>query len=208
MSALLPLFPLQLVVFPRNSLPLHIFEERYKEMIGEAIRDRSEVGIVRASDDGVANTGCSVFVENVVTRYPDGRLDIVTEGYRRFEISSLDQERSFLRGTVDYFDDDLEDGPPRELRERAIERYRELAASGEPRAQSEPNCDDSQLSFQLAQAIPDLNFQDRLLRSRSETERLHSVCEFFEQYLPRVRYSVKMRQLAPRNGFGHKIAGV
>jgi Lon protease-like protein len=63
-SRLLPLFPLQVVVFPRTPLPLHIFEERYKEMVGGAIRDNSEFGIVLAKDGGIVNAGCTVTVEN------------------------------------------------------------------------------------------------------------------------------------------------
>src|SRR3954452_15477343 len=81
---LLPLFPLSLVVFPRTRLPLHIFEERYKEMIGIAIREESEFGIVLAKDEGIVNAGCTVKVERVLHRYPDGRMDILTMGQRRF----------------------------------------------------------------------------------------------------------------------------
>src|SRR5438067_2796119 len=73
---LIPLFPLQLVVFPRTRLPLHIFEERYKEMVGNAIRDDSEFGIVLAKDEGIVNAGCTVIVDKVLEMYPDGRMDI------------------------------------------------------------------------------------------------------------------------------------
>ena len=134
MPELLPLFPLQLVVFPRTSLPLHIFEDRYKEMVGEAIRDHTEIGIVLAKEDGIVNAGCTVYVDKILTRYPDGRLDIVTQGFRRFELLDLNQERSFLRGNVEFFDDDLEADPAPELKQTAIARYRELEAAGEKRA--------------------------------------------------------------------------
>ena len=80
---LVPLFPLQIVVFPRTRLPLHIFEERYNEMVGDAIRDGSEFGIVLAKDDGVVNAGCAVRVEKVLQMFPDGRMDVVVEGSRK-----------------------------------------------------------------------------------------------------------------------------
>src|SRR5947209_19237850 len=83
-SDLLPLFPLELVLFPGMALPLHIFEPRYKEMIGECLEHDSAFGIVRAVEDGVAHVGCSAEVVTVVKRYDDGRLDIVTRGLRRF----------------------------------------------------------------------------------------------------------------------------
>src|SRR5205085_2289409 len=103
---LLPLFPLQLVVFPRTRLPLHIFEERYKEMVGEAIRDESEFGIVLATKDGIVNAGCTVKVEKVMEMYPDGRMDVMTRGERRFEIEGLNEEKDYLRAQVTYFDDE------------------------------------------------------------------------------------------------------
>src|SRR5271165_5275733 len=86
-SRLIPLFPLRVVVFPRTSLPLHIFEERYKEMVSDAIRDNSEFGVVLATDEGIVNAGCTVSVEKVLHMHPDGRMDIVTSGRRRFEIT-------------------------------------------------------------------------------------------------------------------------
>ena len=105
-SRLLPLFPLQVVVFPRTQLPLHIFEERYKVMIGEAIAKNTEFGIVLAKDDGIVNAGCTVVVDKVLKTYPDGRMDIVARGRRRFEIVMLNQEKDYLQGEVEFFDDD------------------------------------------------------------------------------------------------------
>src|SRR5579864_359158 len=119
-SHLLPLFPLQVVLLPGAELPLHIFEDRYKEMIAEAIRDRTEFGVVLASDKGIVNTGCTATVDKVLREYPDGRMDIVTRGRRRFEIVMLNDERSFLRGTVDFFDDEESEPPSADLRNRAI----------------------------------------------------------------------------------------
>ena len=74
MAGLLPLFPLQLVALPGNPIPLHIFEPRYREMIGEAAAKGSPFGIVLAKEGGIVNAGCTVVVESVPTRYPDGRF--------------------------------------------------------------------------------------------------------------------------------------
>src|ERR1700726_1603725 len=103
---LLPLFPLQVVLFPRTSLPLHIFEERYKQMIGEVLRGKAEFGVVLAGEKGIVNTGCTASVEKVVKTYPDGRMDLITIGRRRFEIILLNDEKSYLRGAVEFFDDE------------------------------------------------------------------------------------------------------
>jgi Lon protease-like protein len=105
-ETLLPLFPLEVVLLPANILPLHIFEDRYKEMIGEAIQNKTEFGIVQAGEKGILNLGCTASILEVSTQYPDGRLDIVCQGRRRFEILYLDEEKSYLRGSVSFFDDD------------------------------------------------------------------------------------------------------
>ena len=127
---LIPLFPLQVVVFPRTRLPLHIFEERYKKMVSEAIRDNSEFGIVLAKDEGIVNAGCTVAVEKLLEMYPDGRMDILTRGRQRFEIESLDEEMEFLRASVNFFDDeDLETASP-ELRAEALAQFQRLARPG------------------------------------------------------------------------------
>ena len=106
LAPLIPLFPLQVVVFPRTRLPLHIFEERYKQMIGNAIRDHSEFGVVLAKENGVLSAGCTVIVEKVLETYPDGRMDILTRGLRRFEIVELSCEKNYLQAEVSFFDDD------------------------------------------------------------------------------------------------------
>src|SRR5215467_12668 len=113
-SRLIPLFPLRLVVFPRTPLPLHIFEERYKEMVGIAIQEHSEFGVVLAKDNGIVNTGCTVVVDKVLETYPDGRMDILTRGQRRFEIVTLNEEKDYLQGEVNFFDDDDLADPPSE----------------------------------------------------------------------------------------------
>lgn len=208
MSLLLPLFPLQLVVFPRTQLPLHIFEDRYKEMVGESIRDHTEFGIVLAKEEGIVNAGCTVVVEKVVHEYPDGRLDVITEGRRRFEILYINQEKPYLRGGVDFFEDEDEETVTRELKDKAVESFQELRQAEDGSSHAEPRLSDTQLSFQLAQSVSDLDFQSRLLRTRSEAERLRQFTAFLAEYIPRVKYTSRMRRLSPRNGFGNKSAGV
>ena len=206
-GGLLPLFPLQVVVFPRTRLPLHIFEERYKVMVGEAIRQHSEFGIVLAKDDGIVNAGCTVTVEKVLKTYADGRLDILACGRRRFEIVMLNEEREYLQGEVEYFDDEDPAPAPPELQRTALQQYKSLIEIGDA-GHGDPDLEDPQLSFQLAQSIPDLDFRGVLLRTRSETARLKELNEFLSQYVPRQRHIVRMKQLAPQNGFGGKPAGI
>ena len=208
MPPLLPLFPLQLVVFPGNDVPLHIFEDRYKEMVGEAEAAGTEFGIILAKDNGIVNAGCTVRVETVLQRYPDGRFDVMTRGERRFEVASLNQERAYLRGVVTFFED--EDWKPVEqgLRDRALAAFQTLkealAGLGKDLRDSEPDPEHPNLSFQLAPTIDDLDFQSRLLRSRSESERLTQFSIFTHEYISRQQSAEKLKRATATNGFGHK----
>ncbi len=115
---IIPLFPLSVVLLPSMPLPLHIFEDRYKEMMGEIIPAKGEFGVVFAKDDGIVNIGCTATVERVMRRYDDGRLDLLAMGQRRFKIEALDQEKSFLRAEVEFFNDDDATEVPLDLRQR------------------------------------------------------------------------------------------
>lgn len=203
MSRLLPLFPLQLVVFPGSAIPLHIFEDRYKEMVGEAEAAGSEFGIVLARDGGIVNAGCTVLVESVLNRYPDGRFDVLTRGQRRFVIRSLNQDKEYLRADVDYFNDEDPESASPELRTQAILAFQKMrhALSLKERI---PEIGHPLLSFQLAEEIDDLDFRNVLQRSRSEAERLRAFAEFTDSYVERKQYAARMKDIAPLNGFGHK----
>lgn len=204
MAAILPLFPLQLVAFPGSAIPLHVFEPRYREMVGEAEANNSEFGIVLSKDGGVVNAGCTVTVERVVERYPDGRFDVVTRGRRRFALLELDNQRSYLRGQVEYFDDEDLSSPAAQLRDRAMNAYAEVRRVQASAPVEEPDPENPFFGFQLARAVNDLDFQNMVLRSRSETARLEQFVEFVREYVPRAAYAEKMKKLAPQNGFGHK----
>jgi Lon protease-like protein len=206
-SRLVPLFPLQVVVFPRTDLPLHIFEDRYKEMVGEAIRDKSEFGVVLAQENAIVNIGCTVAVEEVVHAYPDGRLDILTRGRRRFEIVALNEEKNYLQGEVRFFDDDDLSPIPADLRAAALANFRDLRPLVSLGGRGEPDLADPQLSFQLAKCLPDLDLLNTLLGQRSEAGRLERLNRYLEQYIPHQRTVAHVREVAPTNGRGGHLPG-
>jgi Lon protease-like protein len=211
MARLLPLFPLQMVVLPGAMTPLHIFEERYREMVGEAEALGTEFGIIRAIQHGdqnsIASTGCTVTVESVTQRYPDGRFDVITRGRRRFEVVSLDNDRAYLRGEVRFFDDEpAEENVPVDLINGALEARERLRSE---LGDTTPNPPDSTgLSFRLAESIDDLDFRSLTLQSRSESQRLRLFTDFVAQYIPKQQYVNQIRKKAPTNGAGHKRPGV
>jgi Lon protease-like protein len=199
LDALLPLFPLDVVLFPGTPLPLHIFEPRYKEMIGECLARHRTFGVVRAVEQGLAEVGCTAEIISVVKEYPDGRLDLITEGRQRFELVRVNQERSFLQAEVIVIDD--EPGtPPKEDTARAVQLHSELMAISGGK-QDLSSADPSLLSFHLAGSLPlDLDFKQRLLSLRSEPARLSLLISYFETIIPNLRRAVGAREKAGGNG--------
>jgi len=108
----LGLFPLPLVLVPTERVPLHIFEPRYRELIGECIERGEEFGVLlkKPEDDTHAVVGTRAAVMDVLRRLPDGRMHIAIEGGDRFHLLDVHDERTFLQGTVEPVDDD--DDPP------------------------------------------------------------------------------------------------
>jgi Lon protease-like protein len=188
------LFPLGIVLLPTERVPLHIFEPRYKELIGECLEDDSEFGLLYADEDGVREVGTRAAVTDVLERFDDGRLNIVVEGRERFRVEELTRGRSFMTASVEPLDD--EPGPVgAETAARAAGAFRALAAL----AEAEPEeVDESspQLSFELAAQVelaPDA--KQRLLELRSEGQRL----ELLTQLLDAVRVTlIATRELGER----------
>ncbi|HSE49130.1 MAG TPA: LON peptidase substrate-binding domain-containing protein [Terriglobales bacterium] len=196
---LLPLFPLEVVLFPGVPLPLHIFEPRYQEMIGECLRDRTEFGVVRVVNDGIAAAGCTAAILDVIKRYDDGRMDILTEGRRRFETIALDQERSFLRGEVAFFDDEPSEASTTAA-QRAIRLYLDLLALADVEAENPPEPGPN-LSFLITSGLPlELDFKQQLLESRSEAKRIGLIVEYYESLVPRLKRALKARKKSGGNG--------
>jgi Lon protease-like protein len=202
LPSLIPLFPLDVVLFPGTPLPLHIFEPRYKEMIGECLTQQRPFGVVRGLEQGLAEVGCTAEIITVVKEYPDGRLDIVTEGRKRFELLGVNQERSFLQAEILMIDDEP-GAPSQQDTARAIQLHSELLAIAGA-AQDLSAADPSVLSFYLAGSLPlDLDFKQKLLSLRSEPERLSLLIAYFETIIPNLQRAARARQTSGGNGQVH-----
>lgn len=198
--SLIALFPLDVVLLPGAPMPLHIFEPRYKEMIEEALKTNAHFGIVRAQQDSVAEIGCTAEISEVVKKYDDGRLDIVTEGQKRFKITGLDQERSFLRGEVEFFEDEEDEATAKADAEKLVQLHGELLAIAGAEATG-IEIDDPQLSFHLAGSVPlDLDFKQNLLAMRSESLRVEAMTEYYTLLVPRLKRTIKVKEKSRGNG--------
>jgi Lon protease-like protein len=202
LGSLLPLFPLDVVLFPGAPLPLHIFEPRYKEMIRECLDQKTLFGVIRAQEKSLAEIGCTAEILAVTKTYDDGKLDIVTQGRERFELLEINEERSFLRGEVLYVTDEPHKASPDEVA-RAIELHKQILALANAE-QDLPANEDTPLSYHLAGSLPlDLDFKQKLLGLRSEPGRIQTVIAYFESILPNLRRAVLIRKKAGGNGHAH-----
>ncbi len=190
------LFPLDVVLFPGALLPLHIFEDRYKELVAECLAAESSFGVVRVQRQGLAVVGCSAHITRVLRRYDDGQMDLLCEGQQRFEIEQLDNSRSFLQAEVDYFDDELLDSTRKARAECVALHLEVLSLAGVGREAYSFDLD-KPVSFQLAWELPsDLGFKQQLLTSTSDKERTAMLNSFYEEILPKLRRGAS----AQRNG--------
>ncbi len=207
---MLPLFPLEVVLLPEEPLPLHIFEDRYKLMIGECLQAKAagvgeqQFGVVLAKDQEFRSVGCSARIVNLTRKYPDGRMDILTLGATRFEILFTDAEKPYLRGAVDYFEDDSgKDTADEEAAQRAIELFR-TAMQRLHRTPEIPihfQRPYRHLSFRMAAPLPlNLNFKQELLSLRNESERLHQVTRVTETLIHQLERLQKVQATAGGNG--------
>lgn len=204
MDALLPLFPLDLVLLPGAPVPLHIFEPRYKEMINECLSQKRPFGIVRTKDEGFVNVGCTAEIINVLKTYSDGRMNILAEGQKRFEVLQVNQERSFLQAEVFYLvDEDENDLPLAAEQERAVRLHSDIMQLAG--AQSEKTeITVGQLAYRLAGSLPfDPDFQQALLEMNSEADRIRAVISFFERILPVLQRNAVAKRRAGGNGHLH-----
>src|SRR5713226_3525102 len=200
LNTLLPLFPLDLVLLPGVPLPLHIFEPRYKEMIKECLDQKTVFGIIRSKEESLANIGCTAEIMNVLKKYPDGRMNILAEGQKRFEVLQVNQERTFLQADV-FFLEDESDPPATAEVEKAIRLHGEIMELAGARSETMDKAETTNLAYRLAGSLPfDPDFQQALLEMSSEAQRMRAVISFFESILPVLHRNAQAKQKAGGNG--------
>src|SRR5919198_2247459 len=199
----LGLFPLGIVLLPTERAPLHIFEPRYLELIGECLEQDGEFGLLFGDSDGVREVGTRAAVAEVVDRLPDGRLNIVVEGRQRFRVVALTRGRSFMTAEVEPVEDEAGVSEPTD-RELALERFRALAALAGGGV-AEPAPDSGILSFELAARVDfGVDLKQELLELRSEPERLRRVTGLLGDVLESLELERELAARASQNGRGLK----
>jgi Lon protease-like protein len=204
----IPIFPLGLVLLPGMPLPLHIFEERYKQMIADCLDASAPFGIVWFDGQSIRSVGCTARVIKVLHRYEDGRMDIMTRGERRFFTEAVVEEKPYLEAAVRFIDD-AEEPFDSEAVKRARALLAKLRESGYPSAAIEAL--DLTGSQQLSFAIPALEGfshaeRQRFLEMTSSSERLQKSVEVLSRILERLQMTEQIQQIIGGNGHPPKNA--
>jgi Lon protease-like protein len=196
----LPLFPLGLVLLPEEVVPLHIFEERYKLMIGECLERQTDFGIIWMSDDGLKEVGCTARVTQLLERMDDGRMNILIQGSEPFRLLRRIEDLPYPAGDVELLDEDDSGEPDAGAGAGARERYADLV---ERVTDSRPNEEDlEQLDAYGMAATLDfaLDAKQGLLELRSEQRRLERLGALFSSTLERLDHAERVAEQARTNG--------
>lgn len=197
----LPLFPLGIVLLPGEPVPLHIFEPRYKEMVRVCIDGDRPFGIVYASEERVADVGCSARIERVAAHYDDGRLDVVAVGEQRFRVDEIHRDLVYLSAHVEPVDDDPSDDDPG-ARESAIARHLKLLEMAGEELQPGRYDQSLPVSYVIGRnAGLDLADKQRLLEMAREGDRIRFLAEHLGTLLVRLEKAREFRDRA--RGDGH-----
>lgn len=198
--ARIPLFPLDVVLLPGMSLPLHIFEPRYKLMIGKCLSDRLEFGMVLASSNSIASVGCTAEITQKLRDYPDGRMDIMTIGRAVFRVKKLLDEKEYYEGAVEY----LSDEPSRldaEQEKQLVSGFEKCHMLLFGRAWMDSESDAGTVSYRMAALLPiDLSGRQALLEMRSEAARRAKILEWMTEFLPKLATKQQAIERAGSNG--------
>jgi Lon protease-like protein len=205
--ATIGLFPLNIVLFPGSSYPLHIFENRYKELIGEAVASKGEFGInlVLVEDGRMFQVGCRARVSEVVRTYEDGKLDILVTGTERYTVNEYhSDQKSYLVADIAPFED-INPVPTFSLLSETIQLYNQLIESVYAEAAERLDPDDwiqGGASFRIAQKSGlDLVLRQQVLEMRSENDRLTFLKNYLTDVVPRLEQIAQMQLLMRNDGY-------
>ena len=193
-----PLFPLGLVLLPQERIPLHIFEDRYRTMIGECLENEREFGIIWLSDDGLKEIGCSARIDRVLERFDDGRLNILVEGTSPFRLLRRIEELPYPAGDVELLDD-VADGDP-SVAAAARNRYGDLVERVTDERPDPETLDDLDAYGMAATLDVAPDAKQSLLEQRSESDRLERLDALFTSALERIQLVETAAERSRGNG--------
>ena len=214
-----PLFPLGIVALPTESVPLHVFEDRYRRMIEHCLRaepgsPEGQFGIVWLSDEELKQVGCACAIERVVERLDDGRLNIIARGMRPFRLLERQEDLPYPAGVVEFLEDESAERGASEdagqgdgdlveedvAGESARELYRELVEQATDRQLAEPELQ-AMSAYEMAGTVEfGADAKQELLELRSERARLRLLALLLRAAIKRLELIDRAQTRALSNG--------
>jgi ATP-dependent Lon protease len=199
--ARIPLFPLDIVLFPGQAVPLHIFESRYRQMTRHCIDTQSPFGIVHASGVTLAQTGCSAMIVKTLKEYEDGRTDILTAGQSAFRLVRTHEEKPYLEADVEYLEEDfigVDSGVSSRLEQLCDQCHQLLYGEDAPRFETDGGIS---LAYHVASELPvEVAIRQKLLEIRSEAVRQEQLVAHLSEWYPQLQKREHVRGKAAGNG--------
>lgn len=199
--ARIPLFPLDIVLFPGQAVPLHIFEPRYRQMTRHCMDTQSAFGIVYIQKAKLAHTGCSAMIVKTLKEYEDGRSDILAAGQSAFRLLQTFNEKAYLEGDVEYLEEDfsaVDSSVSSRLVKLCNECHRILYGEDAPPFETEGGIS---LAYHVASELPvEAKVRQTLLEIRSEAERQSRLVSHLHEWYPQLQRREHVRGKAAGNG--------
>ena len=191
----IPLFPLNIVAVPKERIPLHIFEPRYKQMIKDSIKTGDPFGIVLKDDKGVKSIGCSVKIIRVLKEHPTGEYDIIVQGQQCFRIKNKVQENDQLWiGKVTYLED--QESVPADLLEKTRDQYLHILLKLGLNEDMERHMSKDR-SFDFIEFINLPNkIKQQLIETNDENQRLEIINRIFTGIMTMVSFGTNGQQIS------------
>lgn len=196
----LPLFPLDLVLFPEESVPLHIFEPRFRDLLADSLRDSSPFGMVRMHEGKMEQIGCTARIREVFLTHDDGSSDVLVTGHARFRIREIFHVARYHTADVDVLADTVETMDPDE-RERLIAQHIKLLELAGRTPSPSAYEDRSSVSYFVGRNSGlSVDQRQLLLEMRSELERVRYLVGHLKEFIPAVARAESLRQKISSNG--------
>jgi Lon protease-like protein len=194
-----PLFLLPIVALPTESVPLHIFEDRYLRMIEECLLAEREFGIVWHSEEELKHVGCACEIEEVLERMHDGRLNILARGTRPFRLIERQDDLHYPAGVIEFLADQDEQADP-EAAQRTHALYAELLEQATDQLLEDEDLE-AMDAYRMAATVefgPDA--KQELIELRSENARLRLLSLLLRAAIKRLALVERARARARSNG--------
>jgi Lon protease-like protein len=194
-----PLFPLGIVALPTESVPLHIFEDRYRTMIEGCLEEEREFGIVWMAEDELKPIGCACAIDRVLERMEDGRMNILARGTRPFRLLERQEDLPYPSGVVEFLAEHDREVDPQVAR-ATRELYAELVEQATDKELSAEELEELDAYAMAATVEFGTDAKQELLELRSENARLQLLTMLFRAAIKRLELVERAQTRARSNG--------